>query len=111
MPMQLAAIAQPVSVCHQWSMTGFPSSRPAHSRVSGSLRSPARNSVRRRERSYPAASFPAGSARLIARIAVGAVNITSTPWSAQTRQKAPASGVPTGLPSYITDVQPCRSGP
>ncbi len=40
-----------------------------------------------------------GSSRLIALIAVGAVNNTSTPWSAQTRQKAPASGVPTGLPS------------
>jgi hypothetical protein len=36
---------------------------------------------------------------LIARIAVGAVNITLTLWSATTRQKAPASGVPTGLPS------------
>ena len=32
-------------------------------------------------------------------IAVGAVNSTFTPCSAQTRQKAPASGVPTGLPS------------
>jgi hypothetical protein len=25
-PERLAAIAQPVSVCHQWSMTGLPSS-------------------------------------------------------------------------------------
>ena len=28
-----------------------------------------------------------------------------------TRQKAPASGVPTGLPSYITVVFPCSRGP
>jgi hypothetical protein len=50
------------------------------------------------------------SSRLIARIAVGAVNSTSTPCSAITRQNAPASGVPTGLPSYSTVVQPTSSG-
>jgi hypothetical protein len=36
---------------------------------------------------------------LIARKAVGAVNSAITLCSAITRQKAPASGVPTGLPS------------
>jgi hypothetical protein len=48
---------------------------------------------------------------LIARIAVGAVNRASTPCSATTRQNAPASGVPTGLPSYSTVVAPAISGP
>ena len=42
MPGQLAAMAQPVSVCHQWSITGTPSVSPAHASVSGSHRSPAR---------------------------------------------------------------------
>ena len=56
------------------------------------------------------ASAPSGSCCLIARSAVGAVNSTRTPCWAQTRQNAPASGVPTGLPSYITEVQPRSSG-
>ena len=38
---------QPVSVCHQWSITGMPSCRSAQSSVGGSQRSPARNSVRK----------------------------------------------------------------
>ena len=46
----------------------------AHCQVSGSSRSPARNSVRRRRQSYGASSSPSGSSFLIARIAVGAVN-------------------------------------
>ena len=41
---------------------------------------------------------------------VSAVNSTFTLCCAITRQNAPASGVPTGLPSYITDVQPRISG-
>ena len=49
---------QPVSVCHQWSITGFFSSRSAHWMVSGSARSPARNSVRNFDRSYLANSLP-----------------------------------------------------
>ncbi len=57
-----------------------------------------------------ASSAPDGSCCLIARSAVGAVNSTFTPCSAHTRQNAPASGVPTGLPSYITLVQPASSG-
>ncbi len=111
MPMQLAAMDQPVSVCHQWSITGSPSRRSDQASVSGSQRSPARKRARSFDRSCSRAIAPSGSTRLIARIAVGAVNITCTPWSAITRQKAPASGVPTGLPSYITVVQPCSSGP
>jgi hypothetical protein len=47
----------------------------------------------------------------MARNAVGAVNSVTQPCSAMTRQNAPASGVPTGLPSYRIDVQPCSSGP
>ena len=43
--------------------------------------------------------------------AVGAVNMVLTLWSAITRQKTPASGVPTGLPSKRMVVQPLNSGP
>jgi hypothetical protein len=99
MPMQFAAMAQPVSVCHQWSITGTLSFSSAQRSVSGSERSPARNSVRKRERSYLPISAPCGSSRLIARKAVGAVKSAATLCCAITRQKAPASGVPTGLPS------------
>ena len=40
-----------------------------------------------------------GSSRLMARNAVGAVNIATALCCEMTRQNAPASGVPTGLPS------------
>jgi hypothetical protein len=49
--MQLAAIAHPVSVFHQWSITGTWSFSCAQRSVSGSQRSPARNSVRNLDRS------------------------------------------------------------
>ena len=55
--------------------------------------------MRSEERSCPAISAPAGSSFFIARMAVGAVNSAVTPYWATTRQNAPASGVPTGLPS------------
>ena len=110
MPTGLAVMGQPVSVCHQWSTTGTPSTRSAQRTVSGSDRSPARNSVRSDDRSWRAACSPAGSSRRIARIAVGAVKKETTPCSATTRQKVPGSGVPTGLPSNTTLVQPCSSG-
>ena len=97
--MQLAAIGQPVSVCHQWSITGTPSARSLHATVSGSARSPARNSVRNDDVSYWLGSLPCGSSRLIARTAVGAVNSAFTRCCWITRKNAPASGVPTGLPS------------
>ena len=54
---------------------------------------------------------PCGSSFLIARNAVGAVKKATAPCSEITRQNAPASGVPTGLPSYRTEVAPCSSGP
>ena len=41
--MQFELIAQLVSVCHQWSITGTWSKFSAHLIVSGSARSPARN--------------------------------------------------------------------
>ena len=50
-PMQFAQIDQPVSVCHQWSMTGTPSLASAHRSVSGSSRSPARKRVLNRLKS------------------------------------------------------------
>ena len=60
-PRRLAAIGQPVSVCHQLSMTGTPSRSDAHCYVSGSSRSPARNSVRSDGEVVAAASrAPAG---------------------------------------------------
>jgi hypothetical protein len=98
-PRRFAAIGQPVSVCHQWSTTGTPSSSVAHCHVSGSSRSPARKSVRSDDTSYGASSLPSGSSFFTARIAVGAVNNALASYSDTTRQKAPASGVPTGLPS------------
>ena len=109
-PTGLPAMHQPVSVCHQWSITGRRRILSAQATVSGSARSPARNRVRKRDRSWPARNFASGSSFLMARNAVGAVNRATAPCSAITRQKAPASGVPTGLPSYRTVVQPCRSG-
>ena len=51
------------------------------------------------DRSYLAISPPSGSSLRMARTAVGAVNSAVAPCSAITRQNAPASGVPTGLPS------------
>ena len=109
-PTQLDAIGQPVSVCHQWSITGTFSISSVQRSVSGSQRSPARNCVRKADRSYFASSLPSGSSLRIARIAVGAVNMQDTLCPAITRQNAPASGVPTGLPSYSTVAQPCSSG-
>ncbi len=109
-PTGLPAIVQPVSVCHQWSITGTSSLSCAHSIVSGSARSPARNRVSRQLRSYLPMNSPFGSSRLIARKAVGAVNSALTLCSEITRQKVPASGVPTGLPSNSTVVQPWISG-
>ena len=51
------------------------------------------------DRSYSPSGAPFGSSFLIARNAVGAVNMLRAPCSAMTRQNCPASGVPTGLPS------------
>ena len=65
---------QPVSVCHQWSITGTFSISSAQSMVGGSARSPARNSVRNFDRSYCVSSLASGSSFLMARKAVGAVN-------------------------------------
>ncbi len=98
-PAGLAAIGQPVSVCHQWSMTGMPSRSEAQRCVSGSRRSPARKRYVSDETSYCARNSPFGSSFLIARNAVGAVKTDFTPFSWTTRQNWPASGVPTGLPS------------
>src|SRR5262244_1112711 len=106
-PTGLPAIAQPVSVCHQWSITGTLSSFSAHCTVSGSARSPARKRVRNLLRSCCVSSLPWGSSFLMARNAVGAVNMATQPCSAITRQNAPASGVPTGLPSNRIEVQRC----
>ena len=47
----------------------------------------------------------------MARNAVGAVKKATALCSLITRQNAPASGVPTGLPSYMIEVAPWISGP
>src|SRR5579875_852327 len=78
-PIQFATIGQPVSVCHQWSITGTPSLLSAHFSVSGSQRSPARKSVRNFVISYLRMNSPLGSSRLMARKAVGAVKSARTP--------------------------------
>ena len=84
--MRLAAIAQPVSVCHQWSMTGTPSSSLAHVKVSGSRRSPARKRYLNELMSYFFSNSPLGSSRFTARKPVGAVKSAFTPYSPITRQ-------------------------
>ncbi len=79
--------------------------------VSGSQCSPARNTFSSDVRSYFFAKLAFGSVCWIARNAVGAVNIDFTLYSSIIRQKAPASGVPTGFPSYMMVVQPWSRGP
>ena len=66
-------MAQLVSVCHQWSITGTFNKDSAHLSVSGSALSPARNKVSNDDKSYFLKKFPFGSSFLIARKAVGAV--------------------------------------
>ncbi len=56
--------------------------------------------------SYFGMNSPFGSSFLIARKAVGAVNSEATLYSSMMRQKVPASGVPTGLPSNRMVVAP-----
>ena len=65
--MKLPVIDQPVSVCHQWSITGVLRWCAAHSMVGGSARSPARNSALNFERSYLDINLASGSSLLIAR--------------------------------------------
>ena len=77
----------------------------------GSRRSPAKYKALKLDRSYCFINSALGSSRLIARKAVGAVNMALTLCSLITRQKTPASGVPTGFPSNRIVVQPLNSGP
>ena len=67
-------IGKPVSVCHQWSITGTPSLFEAHLIVSVSALSPAKNNVFSELVSYLLINSPLGSLRFIALNAVGAVN-------------------------------------
>ena len=60
------------------------------------------------ERSYLVLNSSVESSLLIARKAVGAVKSVFALCCEITRQKAPASGVPTGLPSYRIVVFPWR---
>ena len=74
--------------------------------VSGSALSPAKNKDSNELKSYLEKNLPSGSSFLIALKAVGAVNNDFILCSDITLQKTPASGVPTGLPSNKTVVQP-----
>ena len=74
--------------------------------MSGSARSPARNKDSKDDKSYFLKNSPSGSSFFIALKAVGAVNSDFTLYSEIIRQNSPASGVPTGLPSNKTVVQP-----
>ena len=72
--MQFELIAQLVSVCHQWSITGTLSKFSAHLIVSGSALSPAKNNDSNELKSYLEKNLPSGSSFFIALNAVGAVN-------------------------------------
>jgi hypothetical protein len=58
-----------------------------------------------------ASSSAAGSCLRTARRAVGAQKSALSLYSSMRRQNAPASGVPTGLPSYKSVEHPANSGP
>lgn len=105
----LSPIVNKVSFAHNNTLSTH--TQTNHFSVSGSARSPARKSVRREDRSNSADRLPFSSSLLIARSAVGAVNSAVTRCLSATLQKFASSGVPTGLPSYNTVVQPSRSGP
>jgi hypothetical protein len=87
------AFSAPYSLSRPWYMV----------MMAGSDRSPARNSARRLRRPprlpMPARWALSGSSLRMARRAVGAVNMVLILYSSTRRQKADASGVPTGLPS------------
>ena len=70
--------------------------------MGGSRRSPAKNNRFKLEVLYFLKPSALGSSFLIALNAVGALNKALTLYSSTTRQKAVASGVRTGLPSYNT---------
>ena len=74
--------------------------------MSGSARSPARNKDFKLNKSCFFIKSPFGSSLFTALNAVGAVNKTLTLYSEIILQKVPASGVPIGLPSNKTEVQP-----
>ena len=113
-------IGEPDSDDHQLSMTTAPGAACFVRRswkpctMVGSLRSPARKSalkVLSPPRSPISLKYLlSGSSLRIARRAVGAVKSTLTLFRSMIRQKVPASGVPTGLPSNMTVVAPTSSG-
>ena len=67
-------MAQLVSVCHQWSITGTFNKFSAHLIVSGSALSPAKNKDSNLLKSYLEKNLPSESSFLIALKAVWAVN-------------------------------------
>ena len=78
--------------------------------VSGSALSPARKRYFKELISCFFINEPSGSILFIALNAVGAVNNVLTLFFSTTPQNAPASGVPTGFPSYKMEVQPANKG-
>jgi hypothetical protein len=105
-PSGLPAIAQPVSVCHQWSMTGTPSLflRPDDRVRIGPL---AGEEQRAQARHIVIADEFAGRVFLLDGAEGGRRGEQRRDLvSSITRQKVPASGVPTGLPSNTMVVAP-----
>src|SRR3954471_21571864 len=101
----------PVSVCHHVSTTGQrppPMTSWYHIHASGLIGSPTDPRSRREDRSRRAGhSVPH---RMNARIAVGAVYRTVTPYCSINPQNRSFAGQ-SGAPSYITTVAPFASGP
>ncbi len=101
----------PVSVCHQVSTIGQlepPMCSRYHVHASGLIGSPTVPSSRSEERSCLAGHCSPHF--MNARIAVGAVYSTVTPYFTHRAQKRPRSGQ-SGAPSYMTAVAPFANGP
>ena len=99
-----AIMMPPVSVCHQLSWIGKPSTRFPHQTASALSGSPTLAMNRSRGNRYCAAS--SGPALISMRIAVGAVYQTVTPWSCRIRYQRSASN----SASSTIDVTPCSRG-
>jgi hypothetical protein len=109
-PSGLPAMAQPVSVCHQWSITGHAELllRPFDGVGVGAF---AREEERFQRRQVVVAHQRPARVVALDRAEGGRRGEEALdPCSAITRQKVPASGVPTGLPSNTMVVQPKVSG-
>ena len=83
-------------------MTGMPSCSPAQATVGGSARFAGEEESAKLPEISSSDQAAVGVFALDRTKAVGAVKKTRTRCCSMTRQKAPASGVPTGFYSYMT---------